>query len=84
MQHEIKYIHTYTLRHPYTDMYVNIHTYEIYKHTYNNNIIYIITRASPVAQTVKNLPTMQETRVPSLGQEDCLEKGMATHSNILA
>ena len=37
----------------------------------------------PVAQLVKNLPAMQETRVPSLGQEDPLEKGMATHSNIL-
>ena len=33
---------------------------------------------------VKNLPAMQETQVPSLGQEDTLEKGMATHSSILA
>ena len=33
---------------------------------------------------VKNLPAMQETRVRSLGQEDHLEKGMATHSSILA
>ena len=32
---------------------------------------------------VKNLPTMQETWVPSLGWEDPLEKGMATHSSIL-
>ena len=39
--------------------------------------------ASLVAQTVKNLPTMQETRVWSLGWEDPLEKGMATHSSIL-
>ena len=38
----------------------------------------------PVAQTVKNLPVMQETRVQSLGQEDPLEKGMAIHSSILA
>ena len=37
-----------------------------------------------VAQTVKRLPTMQETRVRSLGQEDSLEKGMAPHSSILA
>ena len=37
-----------------------------------------------MAQTVKNLPEMQETQVPSLGQEDPLEKGMATHSSILA
>ena len=33
---------------------------------------------------VKNLPAMQEIRVQSLGQEDPLEKGMATHSRILA
>ena len=37
-----------------------------------------------VAQMVKNLPAMQETQVRSLGQEDPLEKGMATHSIILA
>ena len=37
----------------------------------------------PVAQTVKNLHVMQETRVPSLGWEDPLEKGMAIHSKIL-
>ena len=41
-------------------------------------------QASLVAQTVKNLLTMQGTWVPSLGWEDSLEKGMATHSNILA
>ena len=35
-----------------------------------------------VAQTVKNLPAMQETRVQSLGQKDPLEKGMATQSSI--
>ena len=40
--------------------------------------------ASLVPQTVKNLPAMQETYVPSLGWEDPLEKGMATHSSILA
>ena len=32
---------------------------------------------------VKNMPVMQETRIPSLGQEDSLEKGKATHSSIL-
>ena len=37
-----------------------------------------------MAQTVKNLPAMQRTRVQSLGQEDPLEKGMATHSSLLA
>ena len=41
-------------------------------------------RASLVAQTVKNLPEMQETWVQSLGWEDPLEDGMATHSTILA
>ena len=39
---------------------------------------------SQVAQMVKNLPAMQETRVRSLGQKDPLEKEMATHSSILA
>ena len=37
-----------------------------------------------VPQMVKNLPAMQETLVPSLGRKDPLEKGMATHSSILA
>ena len=40
--------------------------------------------ASLVAQTVKNLPAMQETWVQSLGQEDPLEKEMATPSGVLA
>ena len=40
--------------------------------------------ASAVAQMVKNLPAMQETQVRSLGQEDPLEKGMATRSSIIA
>ena len=37
-----------------------------------------------VDQTVKNLPAIQETQVGSVGQEDPLEKGLATHSNILS
>jgi len=37
-----------------------------------------------LTQMAKNLPAMQETQVQSLGQEDPLEKGMATHSSILA
>ena len=41
-------------------------------------------RASLVAQVVKYLPAMQETQVQFLGQEDPLQKGMATHSSILA
>ena len=42
------------------------------------------TRASLAAQSVKNLPAVQETRVRFLGWEDPLEKGMVTHSSILA
>ena len=37
-----------------------------------------------MAQTVKNLPVMQETQVQSLDQEDPLEEEMATHSSVLA
>ena len=48
------------------------------------NFIWIYHNTSLVAQTIKCLPTMQETRVQSLGREDPLEKEMATHSSILA
>ena len=55
----------------------------------NRWFVYIITTvlliwggASLVTQMVKNLPAMQETRVWSLGDEDSLEKGMATHSSM--
>ena len=41
-------------------------------------------RTSVVAQIVKNLPAIQETQVQSLSLEDPLEKGVATHSSILA
>ena len=37
-----------------------------------------------VSQTVKNMPAMQETRIRLLGCEDLLEKGVATHSSLLA
>ena len=40
--------------------------------------------ASLVAHMAKSLPAMQETQVRSLGQEDPIEKGIVTHSNILA
>ena len=40
--------------------------------------------ASLVAQMVKRLPAMRETRIQSLGREDALEKEMATHSSIRA
>ena len=45
---------------------------------------YRIAWASLIAQLVKNLPAMRETWVGSLGWEDPLEKGKATHSSILA
>ena len=41
-------------------------------------------RASLIAQSVKNLPAMQESQVRFLGREDSLEKEVATHSRILA
>ena len=44
----------------------------------------VIPWPSLVAQMVKNLPSMRETWVQSLGQEDPLEQKMATHSSILA
>ena len=43
-----------------------------------------LTKLALMAQTVKNLPAVQKTWVQSLGQEDPLEKGMVTHSSILA
>ena len=55
-----------------------------------NNFFLVLTLFSSVlptslvAQTVKHLPTMQETQVQSLGQEDPLEKEMAPHSSTLA
>ena len=50
--------------------------------TPQKDVLFIMT--SLVAQTVKHLLTMQETRVQSLGQEDPMEKEMATHSSTLA
>ena len=44
----------------------------------------LLKRTSLVAQTVKCLPTMREIQVRSLGQENLLEEGTATHSSILA
>ena len=45
---------------------------------------YALYRASPVAQTITNPPAMQKTCVRSLGQEDPLQKGMVTHTSVLA
>ena len=47
-------------------------------------VISLSLGTSLVAQTIKHLPTMQETWVQSLGWGDALEKEMATHSSILA
>ena len=47
-------------------------------------IITTESHLSPVAQLVKNLPAMQETRVRSLGWKEALVKEMATHSGMLA
>ena len=59
-------------------------SFQIY-HLYDTFITTCELRlASLVAWMVKNLPAGQETRVWSLGQEDALEKGMTTHSRILA
>ena len=44
----------------------------------------LISWASLVVQMIKNLPAVRETWVPSLGQEDPMEKGIATYSSILA
>ena len=52
-----------------------------------NSHIWILSMISCtylVAQMVKHPPAIQETWVPSLGQEDPLKKGMATHSSVLA
>ena len=48
------------------------------------NYLFFVTRASLTAQLVKNLLVMQETQFQFLGQEDLLEKDIATHSSILA
>jgi len=48
------------------------------------SVLFVAERASLVAQMVKNLPTMQETWIRSLGWEDVLEKRMDIYSSILA
>ena len=70
---------------PPSDAYVRSFLYLLYTliklyHTHTQRIVWV----SLVAQTVKNLPAMQETWVRSLSWEDPLEKGMATHSSMLA
>ena len=55
-----------------------------FKTTFCNTLPLLLLRASLVAQRLKRLTPKQETWVRSLGQEDPLEKEMATHSSILA
>ena len=55
-----------------------------WRNSYRKNEKAKAKQGFPVAQTVKNLPEMQETWVQSLGWEDPLEKEMASHSSILA
>ena len=68
---------------------INFQTHDI-ENTSNRSggkliaMIYQVPRASLVAQLVRNLPAVQETQVWSLGREDPLEKGVATHSDTLA
>ena len=57
----------------------------IYGHDVSFRIYICLNKCiSLVAQRVKNLPAMQETMIQSLGWEDPLEKGMATHASVLA
>ena len=60
--------------------------YTLREGKYNLKLKYTVwyDRAFPGASVVKNLPAKQENWVRSPGQEDSLEEGMATHSNILA
>ena len=58
--------------------------YQIFLSTWDGGVTDLISGGIEVAQLVKNPPAMQETWVRSLGWEDPLEEGMATHSSILA
>ena len=64
----------------HTHIYIHIHR-DIYTYVCVCVSIYV---GLPMAQMVKNLPAMQETRVQSLGQQDPLENGMAAHFNFIA
>ena len=69
----------------YENMNQNIKLYTL--NIYYTNLSIVLHRwikGFSGGSAIKNLPAMQETRVPSLGQEDPLEKGMAAHSSMLA
>ena len=70
-----EFIHTQSIPKQYNHTHTHTHT-----HLSIIPVIHVV--ASLVAQTVKNLPAMQETWIQSLGQEEPPEKGMATHSSI--
>ena len=77
--------HTHTHTHTHTSSTAPALTlYMTFRMWENPNIIIRAHSLSLAAQMVKNLPAVQKTRVQSLGQEDALEKGMETHSCILA
>ena len=61
-------------------LFSNIHVLLVQSHYH----LLVDKRASLVAQTVKNLPAMWESQVRYLSQKDPLEKGVTTHSSILA
>ena len=82
--HLLFYIHL--LLYIYTFIYIYIYIYKsvVYIHTYMYTYIHIHKYKIPlVTQRLKSLPEMRETWVWSLGWEDSLKKGMATHSSIL-
>ena len=81
--HTQKYTQIYTYKHKYTQKDIHINTYRQI-HTHIEIYTNIYTEVSLVAQRIKHLPARRETSVRSLGQEDPLEKEMATHSSILA
>ena len=56
----------------------------IFHKKHKNELLWSKKRASLVAQSVKNLPAVQETHVQSLDREDSLEKEIANHPSILA
>ena len=62
---------------------ISLTTREMQIKTSIRNLLILVREASLVAQMVKNLPAIWETWVLSLGWEDLLEEGMATHSSIL-
>ena len=67
------------------EYWISFYKYTVLKYMFIYMYVWVcvcIYRASLVAQMVKNLPAMQGTPVQSLGWEDPLEKGMATHSSI--